>query len=296
MKPHDPKATRITFGVELETTIPAAAGVAVGSYHGGMPVTGGLRLNDAVILAAPAFNAARWKAERDGSIRPGPNEMACEFVSPILHGEDGLNALCDFVGWMNAIGARVNDSCGCHVTVGVESVIGTREPQAVAEFARKLAHIGQWHARAIYGQTGTGRHLNHYSHTFAADVANLVRTMERTSDPTRKANAARSCGRGMINFSKLFSHGVVEFRAFAGTTSLIKIQHHVATALGLCRRACGSSVPWRFQKEQAPAGPHPQRGRGGAVPVGLPRVDRVQAARCPRALRPPAHGVPLLQP
>ena len=30
MKPQDPKAESITFGVELETTIPATAGVIVG--------------------------------------------------------------------------------------------------------------------------------------------------------------------------------------------------------------------------------------------------------------------------
>jgi hypothetical protein len=30
MKPQDPQAERITFGVELETTIPALSGVVVG--------------------------------------------------------------------------------------------------------------------------------------------------------------------------------------------------------------------------------------------------------------------------
>jgi hypothetical protein len=138
---------------------------------------------------------------------------------------------------MNGIGARVNDSCGFHVTVSVDSVIGSSDTQARADFARKLAHVAQWHARAIYGQTGTGRHLNHYSHTFAADVATLVKRMQEAPDVRRKTHAADSCGRGMVNFRKLFSHGLVEFRAFAGTVNLAKVQHHVGTALGLCRRA-----------------------------------------------------------
>ncbi|MEI6036089.1 MAG: amidoligase family protein [Verrucomicrobiae bacterium] len=237
MKPADIKATEIRFGIELETAIPATSGITVGSYHGGRPVTGGLRVGESTILAAPAFNRAKWNAERDGSIRCQPGEMACEFVSPILHGEAGVAGMCDFVGWLNGIGARVNDSCGCHVTVSVDSVIGASDAQARADFARKLAHIAQWHARAIYGQTGTGRHLNHFSHTFAEDVAKLVKKMQHDADVRRKEQAAVACGRGMVNFRKLFSHGLVEFRAFAGTVNLAKVQHHVGTALGLCRRA-----------------------------------------------------------
>jgi len=237
MRPADIKATEIRFGIELETAIPTTSGITIGAYHGGRPVTGGLRAGESTILAAPAFNGAKWNAERDGSIRYQPGEMACEFVSPILHGEAGVEGMCDFVGWLNGIGARVNDSCGCHVTVSVDSVVGASDAQARADFARKLAHIAQWHARAIYGQTGTGRHLNHFSHTFAADVAKLVKRMQTDGDLRKKEAAAVACGRGMINFRKLFSHGLVEFRAFAGTVNLAKVQHHVATAIGLCRRA-----------------------------------------------------------
>lgn len=95
-----------------------------------------------------------------------------------------------------------------------------------------------------------GRHTNTYSHTFAADVANLVKTMERHPDLRFKESAAIACGRGMINFRKLFSHGLVEFRAFAGTTNLQKVQHHVATAIGLCRRAAEVECLGAFKKNK----------------------------------------------
>ena len=253
MKPIDVKASQVQFGVELETAIPSRSGVGVGGYHRGLPVTAGASTVDGSALLAPTFRGATWRADRDGSIRFNSGESPCEFVSPILYGEAGVENLCQFVGWMNVIGARVNDSCGCHVTVGVDFLIGTDNPQARGEFARKLAHIAQWHARAIYGQTGTGRHLNHYSHTFAADVALHVRTMERNSDPFKKEQAANACGRGMLNLKKLFSHGVVEFRAFAGTTSLAKIEHHVATAIGLCRRAAEVQCLGAFKKNKLQA-------------------------------------------
>jgi hypothetical protein len=242
MKPQDPKAESITFGVELETTIPAASGISVGGYHRGTPV-----------LNAPTFDGAHWKAERDGSIRTPYGRTGCEFVSPILQGSTGVEHLLQFIGWAHAIGANVNASCGCHITVGVKSIIGTDDPQAMSEFARKLAHIMRWHAMSLYGQTGTGRHLNRYSHTLGDDVGTLVRRMERVINPARKADAASRCGRGMINFKKLFTHGVIEFRVFAGTLNRHKLLHHLATVLGLCRRAAEVECLGGFTKNKTQA-------------------------------------------
>ena len=243
MKAPDPDAARLRFGVELETKIPASASMMVGAYHSGLAVTRALSMNGTP-LAAPTFNGETWRAERDGSITADPGEVACEFVSPILHGEYGLEVLCNFVEWLSAIGARVDRSCGCHITVGIESVIGSTNADEISLFVRKLAHIGHWHAKGLYGQTGTGRHQNHYSHTFAEDVDRHMRRIVRTSDAAARQRAAEACGRGMINFRKAFRTdasgnyiGAVEFRVFAGTINLSKILHHLATVLGLCRRA-----------------------------------------------------------
>ena len=244
MKPIDLKAASIQWGIELETRLPAAAGVQVGAYHNGLPVQGGRSLSGQR-LEAPDFHGARWKAERDGSIRCEAGQVPCEFVSPVLHGEAGVEHLAAFVGWMNAVGASVNASCGCHITVGIESVIGTSDTKAVSEFIRKLAHIGRWHARSLYGQTGTGRHLNHYSHPLYEQTGSTMRKMITCEEERVKAECAEQCGRGMINFKKAFRRdargrfiGVVEFRVFAGTTTIEKIMHHLASVLGLCRRAC----------------------------------------------------------
>jgi hypothetical protein len=253
MKPQDPQAERITFGIELETTIPALSGVIIGAYHNGSTVREGYVNGTTDEVNAPTFNGNHWKAERDGSIRANMGRMACEFVSPILHGSDGVTHLIDFIKWAKAIGANVNGSCGVHITVGVKSIIGTDDPQAMSEYARKLAHITRLHAMALYGQTGTGRHLNRYSHTLSDDVGTLVRRMERNSNPARKIEAARQCGRGMINFQKLFTHGIVEFRVFAGTLNRHKLLHHLATVLGLCRRAAEIECLGAFGKNKAQA-------------------------------------------
>ena len=141
-----------------------------------------------------APNGNHWKVERDGSIRANSGRLACEFVSPILQGGDGVSHLLDFLEWAKAIGANVNASCGCHITVGVASIIGTDDPQAMSEYARKLAHIARWHAMALYGQTGTGRHLNW---RFAAPsrttwppwFGRWSSTQIPTASPRRRANA-----------------------------------------------------------------------------------------------------------
>jgi hypothetical protein len=253
MKPQDPQAEAITFGVELETTIPATSGVVIGGYHNGSYVRAGVATTTGLPVHAPGFNGNYWKAERDASIRANPGRMACEFVSPILQGGDGVAHLLQFLEWARSIGANVNGSCGCHITVGVKSIIGTDDPQAMSEYARKLAHIARWHAMSLYGQTGTGRHLNRYSHTLGDDVGTLVRQMERRTDPSLKSVAARQCGRGMINFQKLFSHGVIEFRVFAGTLNRHKLMHHLATVLGLCRRAAEVECLGSFSKNKSQA-------------------------------------------
>ncbi|MBU6303045.1 MAG: amidoligase family protein, partial [Verrucomicrobia bacterium] len=189
-KSQDHLASQIQWGIELETSIPAASGVIVGAYHNGSAVQCGVDPDTAMPLAAPAFAGQRWRAERDGSIRPEPGHVACEFVSPILHGEAGVQHLLSFVNWANAIGGQVNDSCGCHITVGIESVIGTDDPKAVSEFIRKLAHISRWHARSLYGQTGTGRHLNHYSHPLFEDTGSKMRKLVTSEEERIKAECA----------------------------------------------------------------------------------------------------------
>ena len=254
MKPQDSQAERITFGVELETTIPALSGVTIGGYHHGSTVTVGAANGTTQHLTAPTFNGNHWKAERDGSIRANPGRLACEFVSPILQGGEGVSHLIEFVEWAKAIGANVNASCGVHITVGVASIIGTDDPQAMSEYARKLAHIARWHATALYGQTGTGRHLNwRFAAPLADNVGTLVRQMKSNSNPARKTEAARQCGRGMINFQKLFTHGVIEFRVFAGTLNRHKLLHHLATVLGLCRRAAEVECLGSFGKNKSQA-------------------------------------------
>jgi hypothetical protein len=126
MKPQDQLAAGIAFGVELETYIPSGAGITVGAYHRGDPVRSG-----------PSFEGQFWRADRDASIRAAAGCRPCEFVSPILQGEAGLACLRQFVRFAKqTVGAGVNLSCGCHITVGIQSVIGSADVRATASAPR----------------------------------------------------------------------------------------------------------------------------------------------------------------
>jgi hypothetical protein len=254
-KPEDSAAKSITFGIELETQIPIACGVVVGGYHNGSTVRTGATASGQVITA-PKFGNALWRAERDGSIRCDANMMPCEFVSPVLSGDEGVAKLREMMKFIRDIGGKVNDSCGCHITVGIDSITGipatADEPtrrEARTNFCRKVAHIAQANAWAIYAQTGTGRHTNSYSHQLAGEVESLVLQMTRTTDEVRLSTLSRQCGRGMVNFSKAFTNGVIEFRAFAGTLNESKVLHHLATVLGICRRAATVQQFGKFDRK-----------------------------------------------
>ena len=72
-------ANEMTFGVEIETVAPNSAvendGLRIGAYHHGIQVP---------------YLPEGWKAERDGSIDTRGGGQACEIVSPILRGAEGL--------------------------------------------------------------------------------------------------------------------------------------------------------------------------------------------------------------
>lgn len=103
-KPADVSAEAIRFGVEIETMVPASAGLTISAYHGGRAVVEATAL-DGRRVTAPVFGGHYWRAKRDGSILADPGHVACEFVSPILHGEAGIQALRDFVRFVRDIGA-----------------------------------------------------------------------------------------------------------------------------------------------------------------------------------------------
>lgn len=193
----------ITFGVEIETTIPhGALSVRVGCHGNGTDIP----------------ELAGWKADRDPSIRVGvPGHEPCEFVSPVYKGTAGLQQLMLDLAKIKATGAKVNDSCGLHVHVGFD--------KADRDACKKLATLVANFEKAIYATTGTknrerGRWCNGLSRHGNADIAICASLGNRYH---------------VCNFGT--NKPTIEFRAFGATLNPAKLAAYVRMCVAVVERA-----------------------------------------------------------
>lgn len=211
-------ASEMTFGVEIETTAPDSAiqndGLRIGAYHAGLQVP---------------YLPAGWRAERDGSIQTAPGYQACEIVSPILRGAEGLAQVAAVLATLEAKGHRVNASCGVHVHVGWNRTLP-------AEALARLVTITAYCERGLYAITGTknrerGRYcggVRKYGNDKDAKPA-LDRNRYHALNLTNLANGTKD---------------TVEFRVFSGSLNATKIIGWVQVCLGLVERALvGKRLP-----------------------------------------------------
>ena len=191
----------ITFGVEIETTIPRGA-LAVGPHGRG-----------ADIPQLPG-----WKADRDPPIHARGEHEACEFVSPVFKDSEGLKQLLRDLATIKALGAKVNASCGLHVHVGID--------KTDTELTTRLITLVSNFEKAIYASTGTkrreeGRWCNGLNQYGSAEAA--------------RQNGAHS--RYHVANLATGTKPTVEFRAFAATLDAVKLAGYVALCVGLVERA-----------------------------------------------------------
>jgi hypothetical protein len=228
----------LTFGVELEVTLPAGA-CPVGGYHCGVQV--------------PELPPG-WKAERDGSIQPGPGHMAAEIVSPVLQGADGLRQLQAVCAWLNRVGARVNRSTGFHVHVGFDH-------HNAAALHRLVSLVANFE-KALFAATGThSREQGHYCRGIQDDHCFVT--------AFRATRVARPglCGDRyhVLNLANLLGRckPTVEFRVFAGTTSAVKAVGYVRLCLGIVEKALAmKKLPQWVAKTPVESSPIHRKGEG----------------------------------
>lgn len=68
-----------------------------------------------ILICEEGYNhttRAHWKIVPDSSIS---GNMACEIVSPVLNGEEGLRQLKIITETLSAVNAKVNRTCGMHI-------------------------------------------------------------------------------------------------------------------------------------------------------------------------------------
>lgn len=205
-------ADEMTFGVEIETTMPIGS-VQVGGHGCGIQV---------------AWLPAGWLADRDPSIIFDPaTQVQCEFVSPVLKGAAGIRQVCEVVRKIKSMGGRVNDSCGIHVHVGFNKA----DTKAIDRLLSLVAN----HERAIYAVTGTKNRERGAGSRRGTCWCKSVRRFG-------SAAAARSSWSGpaadryhVVNLTS--NKPTVEFRAFSGSLNGVKISGYIRLCVALAQKA-----------------------------------------------------------
>jgi hypothetical protein len=211
-------ASEIAFGIEFETTLPPSDTTPIGPYHHGYQVS---------------WLPTGWRAEKDSSIRPGGGQ-ACEFVSPKLRGAAGLAEVEHAIDQMHAHRARVNETCGLHVTIEWNG--------DAAALARLISLVGN-HERAIFASTGTRRR----------EQTIYTKRIKQYGD---KDHAKRRCEADryhLLNLTHLArGNNRIEFRAFAGTLNKTKVGGYLMMCLGLVELALNSTrcPDWDYAKKE----------------------------------------------
>ena len=218
----------MTFGIEIETTMPFGV-VQTGGHGNGRQVD---------------WLPAGWVADRDPSIRcEDAGHVACEFVSPVLSGKEGLKTMVAAVREIVARGGKVNASCGLHIHVGFDK----RDAVALRKLVAMVANF----EKAIYAQTGTkARENGSWCHNLS-QFQSLDRAMQ-----------GRTRTRYMI-VNTVTDKPTVEFRPFAATLNVTKILGHALTVLALVEKVQRSARAAQFiAKKPKESSPIARSGEG----------------------------------
>jgi hypothetical protein len=232
-------ANDLTYGVEIECGIDfnlaRAEGLTIGAHGAG-----------ALVSALPMFNNKMWRADRDGSIFV-TDRTACEFVSPILKGAEGLDNIKEVTDKIKAWGGRVNHTCGLHVHVAF--------PTDSIDALRRLYRIVGRIEEGIFCSTGSPNRINggfcKPIKTKARVVnwanAKIGNSQEKYATMYNDRNGLFSDRYHVVNLTNFLGGRAptVEFRAFSGTLNPEKIAAWVRMCLTIVEMALnGVNAQW----------------------------------------------------
>lgn len=212
------KACDITFGIEIETHIPSGS-CPVGAYHVGQQVS---------------WLPQGWKSMRDGSISAPMGREGCEFVSPILKGVEGIQQVIEVVKQLKEHGAKVNESTGFHVHVGVD----VNDSKAMDRLITMVAHF----EKAIYAATGTKNR----------ESSRWCKGLQRCNDVATAKRHSNNDRYHVLNLTNIANgtRPTVEFRAFSGTLNIVKILGYISMCLAFVERASDTRIGITFKPER----------------------------------------------
>jgi hypothetical protein len=218
-------ANDLTYGIEIETTIPNDAPVRVGGYHSGAPVA---------TAQIPHFNGRAWRADQDGSIGCDIGRRGAEFVSPVLSGAAGLDNVAQACAFLKSIGAKVNDTCGLHIHVGLP----TNDLRVIQRLVRIVGQFEQ----ALFASTGTRtRERSRYCQSIKTrrNIECNWSSKRTLGDVQYGRDNDHACRYRTLNLTNLLSGRMptVEFRVFSPSMNPTKIAAWVQMCLAMVQMA-----------------------------------------------------------
>ena len=192
--------SNLTFGIEIEC-------VGLMDYQAAQALQRG-----GVECERPGYTHRTmdsWKVVPDGSLR-GRNGT-CEVVSPILRGTDGLAEVRTVMKVLRDAGARVNESCGMHMHVGVDFLTCDEQVAIMATY-----HAFQW---AMTAWVKERRINNSWARLRSAmATSSLIADWRSQGTDERRRAFASNIGRYYaLNVAAYQRHGTFEFRAHHGS-------------------------------------------------------------------------------
>lgn len=150
-----------------------------------------------------------WKLVTDSSLS-GNNTF--ELVSPILHGEQGLEELEKVCWVLDLCNAKVNDTCGLHVHMDAAEFDLTTWKNLILTYKRLEGVIDNFMPRS--------RRNNHYCKALSAITETSIKSARSISD----LRAAFFHNRyHKVNLEAYARHRTVEFRQHGGSTNFTKM-------------------------------------------------------------------------
>lgn len=164
-----------------------------------------------------------WKVERDGSVSSG--EWGGEVVTPILKGEQGLEDITKVMRALRTAGGNVNQSCGMHVHLNVQSMTNAARAKLVTEFYKHHDTFDRFIAKS---RTAAGRGQGYQYCERAAD--------HEWQEQSRRMEANGHFGYTekyrSLNLTPYAKYGTVEVRMHQGTLNARKATAWIQLLVG----------------------------------------------------------------
>lgn len=189
----------------------------------------------------------KWKIVRDGSVNSMMHggDKGCELVTPPLKYED-METLQELVRKLRKAGAKVDESCGIHIHVGLQPYTA-KSLKNLIKFYSKYEDMFYKAVKVLPNRArGYAKKFNE-AHPELIENANLIKTLDDIkslwynhygSNPNRHYDNSRYSGLNLHNiWYKGWFSGTVEFRFFNATLHAGEIRSYVTLILAISAKA-----------------------------------------------------------